>query len=126
MNDYKLLKQLYRDAVRFFPFPDLKRSGDSKELFEDESDGDGIYVEDFTFTAGNVLHSRIKAEGGIEIIKDKDTYEIVALFWLTTTINGDHNSPLLEKGFVWGMFQAKNKTWDLRLETLKDLGTLIQ
>lgn len=115
MNDYTHTKRLYREAVKRFPFPNLKRAGNTEHLHKTNVEGDYSYRQDFTFTVAELLDSPIKANGYIRMIKIKDTYHITGLFGLKTSIHIWQHEGQLKEGYIWGIYKNERKTWQLTL-----------
>ena len=91
MDDYIPPKQLYREAVQNFPFPDLKRSGGVEGRLSDEIEN-GLYSEDYSFIAGHLLNNTVQTG------------------WFTKTE--------LQPTYVWDEYHIQEKRWRLVLNTI--------
>lgn len=109
------LQSIFEEALEYFPYPDIERTGYTQGNIEDENEEE--YAEEFTFQAGKLFDEDIIAGGWIDLRKDGEDISISALFNLSRNGDWENGRLLGECEGVQGWYDREIKRWTLQIDT---------
>lgn len=111
------LRNIYEEAIKAIPFPNLQSTGISDDYVDDEQIE---YSEEHTFTAGTLVGAPLEAAGWITLCRDSGGVTISALF--NVAYNGEWNHKdarvLSENHAILAQYKLDTKTWGFRFEAI--------